>query len=104
VTLCLLALSSLAFAPAPLPRRDREAPHKRQERLLAECVRRLDELGVKWQAEDRDGRRSVRFTVAHPSGNSGMGGDFTVHGGDLPGALRRVIRSVEAFLKHPNRL
>src|SRR5215218_10171727 len=99
VLVALLALSSLAFAPAPLPRRDRETQQQKRDRELAECARRLKELGVKWEVEDRGGRRSVRFGVTHPSGNSGMGGSVPVTGGDLARALRRVIGHAEPFLR-----
>src|SRR5262245_58977280 len=94
----LLALSSLAFAPAPLPRQGREARWRSQERLVAECRRRLDELGVRWRLERGDGWRSVRYAVAHPSGGSSIGGVFYVDGGDLAAALRAVISEAEVYL------
>jgi hypothetical protein len=91
------APSSLA-APAPLPRRDREAPSARQRRLLDECRRRLDELKVAWWVvENRDGRQAVYFRVDPASGP--MRGDFPIDG-DLSGALRQVIKQVESYFKY----
>jgi hypothetical protein len=51
----LLVASSLAFAPAPLPKRDRETALQKRERELAECARRLDGLRVKWSVLTRPG-------------------------------------------------
>jgi hypothetical protein len=96
-----LALQSLGFAPAPMPRTRREAPPPSRERLLAECRRRLDELGVRWRLEDRNGRRMVRFSVQHPNGG-GMSGADSVDG-DLADTLRDLIKLVEAFFRNPKR-
>ena len=97
----LLALSALAFAPAPLPRPDRETPARKRERRLAECRRRLDELGVRWHLADREGRRAVRFSVLHPNGG-GISGKIEVDGGDLVQILRAVIEQVESFFRNPD--
>jgi hypothetical protein len=97
----MLALSSLAFAPAPFPKAERrgpESPEQKQRRELAQCRRRLDELGVKWQLEG--GGRTVRFRVSRPDGRATMGGSFGVIGGDLSAALRRLVRSVENFFRN----
>jgi hypothetical protein len=103
LTLCLLlALSSLAFAPAPLPRRDSEAKQKSQERLLRVCSRRLDDLGVKWkQARTEGGHPVVQFVVERPEGKGSMSGGFPIYGDDLPGTLRLVIARVERYLRSP---
>ena len=95
----LLALSSLAFAPAPLPRTHRDGAQQRRQRLLSECRRRLDELGVKWRLEDRGGRPMLRFSVMHPNGRTGMGGADSVDG-DLADTLRDLVKSVEAFFRN----
>jgi hypothetical protein len=98
-----LALASATLAaPAPLLRRDREPPNQKQRRLLDEHSRKLLELGVKWHVADGARGKSIRFNVRHPDGNSAMGGDFLVYNGDVPGALQRVIRRVEAFLTRPH--
>jgi hypothetical protein len=104
--LSLVDVASCRAAPAPLPRRDREAPRARQERLLAECRWWLDELKVKWWVEDRGGgRQLMRFNVDLPDERSSMGGGFPVSGDDLPGALRQVIEQVEYFFfKYQDRL
>jgi hypothetical protein len=108
LVLALLALTDLnpsQAAPAPLPRRDREAPRARQQPLLDECRRRLDELKVEWRVVDQDGRRLVRFGVDHPNGRGGaMGGSFQVNGDDLAGTLRQVIKQVEFYFKYKERL
>ena len=98
----LLALCSLAFAPAPLPRPDRGAPARKRERSLAECRRRLDELGVQWRLEDRGGGwRMVCFSVRHPRGRTARSSGRWVSRGDLLAALRAVIADVEAFFQDP---
>jgi hypothetical protein len=92
-----LALPSLAFAPAPFPKAERparESEQTRQERLLYECRRRLDELGVRWRLE----RRSVVFNVQHPNGGGGMGGSYGVYDGDVARTLRMVVVGVEEYL------
>jgi hypothetical protein len=91
------ALLSLGFAPAPFPkaaRPARESEQRKQDRLLRECRRRLDELGVRWRLE----RHSVVFSVRHPSGGGGMGGSYGVDDGDVAGTLRRVVARVEGYL------
>jgi hypothetical protein len=94
----LLALSALAFAPAPFPKSERpaarESEQMRRDRLLHECRRRLDELGVKWRLE----RQSVIFNAQQPNGGGGMAGSWGVQGGDLTGTLRRIIVRVEQYL------
>src|SRR4051794_6607320 len=57
----LLALSSLAFAPAPLPKR--ETAQQREKREVAECARLLGELGVKWSVAAGRGGQVVRYFV-----------------------------------------
>jgi hypothetical protein len=101
VTLALAVLS-LAFAPAPFPKseRARESEQTRQARLLNECRRRLDELGVRWRLE----RHSVVFYVRHPGGNSGLGGDYGVDDGDVASTLCRVVVRAEEFLGRRPRL
>ena len=90
-----LTLLSQAFAPAPFPKADREPPRKKQERLLGEYRRRLDELGVEWRLEGD----SLRFNVNHPGGGGGMSGSLRAVKGDLPGALRHVIRMVGSYFR-----
>jgi hypothetical protein len=61
-----LTLLSLAFAPAPLPkaaRPVRESEQAKQVRLLNECRRRLDGLGVTWQVVAGPRGDVVRFSV-----------------------------------------
>jgi hypothetical protein len=94
VTLALAVLS-LAFAPAPFPKAERparESEQRKQERLLYECRRRLDELGIEWRLEGH----SVTFIVRRPGG--GMGGSYGVQRGDVAGTLRQVVASVEEYL------
>jgi hypothetical protein len=89
-------LLSLAFAPAPFakPQRSpRETEQAKRDRVLHECRRRLDELGVTWRLD----RQSVFFNVRHPNGG-GMGGSWGVRAGDVAGTLRRVIVRVEQYL------
>src|SRR5262249_1228252 len=70
----LLALSSLAFAPAPLPRQDRRTEQRRQWEVAA-LTRRLDELRVvRWVIDGPDGRPMLRFNRDHPDGRGGTGG------------------------------
>jgi hypothetical protein len=100
--LCLAPLATPAeAAPAPLPRRGPETPRARQ-RQLAECRRRLDELGVKWRVVDGR-RRSVHFRVDHPFGRGGMGGSFELPGDDLLGALRAILEDVETYFRNAGR-
>jgi hypothetical protein len=105
VTLALAGLLSAATsslaAPAPLPRRDREAPGQRQQRLLDECSRRLRELGVKWSVVTGPGGRVVRYfvEVSQATRSGSMHGEQVV-AGDLPGTLRRVIRHAVAFVRN----
>jgi hypothetical protein len=101
--LVLAVASSASAAPAPLPRRDSEPAAQKRERALAEYRRKLDEMGVKWQVVDHQGRPIVRFNVQHPNGRSGMGGGFPVNNGALVGTLQNVIRRVEAFLRNDKR-
>jgi hypothetical protein len=96
------AVLSLGFAPAPFPkaeRPERESEQTRRSRLLRECQRRLDELGVRWRLE----RSSVVFSVRHPSGG-GMGGSYGVDDGDVAGTLRRVVARVEEYMGYRPRL
>jgi len=102
LSLILLSLSSLGFAPAPLHRTQREARPSR-EQLLAECKRKLDQLKVRWRVEARYGRQVVLYGVRHPNGNSAMGGSFEVSR-DLLSTLQGVLQAVEAFLNNPDRL
>jgi hypothetical protein len=98
-----LALLSLAFAPAPFPRivrPARESEQTKQDRLVRECQRRLDDLGVKWRLE----RNSVIFTVHSPIGSSVISGDVPVHDGDVASTLRRVVARAEELLGHRPRL
>jgi hypothetical protein len=96
-----LVVAPVVGAPAPFPkaeRRPRESEQAKRDRLLHECKRRLDELGVKWRLE----RQSVIFNVQHPNGG-GMGGSWGVQNGDLTGTLRRVVARVEQFLGYSPR-
>ena len=95
----LLALSSLAFAPAPLPRQDRRTEQRRQWEVAA-LTRRLDELRVvRWVIDGPDGRPMLRFNRDHPEGRGGTGGAFAVIDGDLASVLRRIITQVEEYLE-----
>jgi hypothetical protein len=104
VTLAL-ALLSLAFAPAPLPKRDRETALQKKERELAECVRRLGELGVQWEVLTRPDGRVVRFVleVSTLDRSGSTSGECGVAGGDLPRALRYVILEAELFVHNKDR-
>jgi hypothetical protein len=94
--LLTLTLLSLAFAPAPWPKTHHRTPRERQ--VLGECARRLDELGVRWELlSDGSGRRAVSFGFKRHLKIGGLGGDVTVKGDDLPGALREVILRAESF-------
>ena len=87
----LLALLSLAFAPAPLPKAER-ATHRRSEAaLVRECLRRLDELGVKWQIEYKGRRPLVRYRVVW----AGFGGSVQPGDGELLRVLRGIVANAE---------
>lgn len=95
----LLALASLAFAPAPFQkaeRRDRESPEQKRRRDLAECRRLLDGLGVKWQVVPGPRGDVVRFGVrgASPGGGWSASGERPVRGGDLAATLRAIAGQV----------
>jgi hypothetical protein len=97
-----LTLLSLAFAPAPFPKAQRparESEQTRQERLLRECRRRLDELGVKWQvvAGPRGDVVRFRLRMRMPNGTWGMDGERPIEGGDLTGALRWIAERTGEF-------
>jgi hypothetical protein len=97
-------LLSLAFAPAPFPRTERtahESEQAKQVRLLHECRRRLDELGVKWQVVAGPRGNVVRFRVRVTTRNGawGMNGDHPVEGGDLAGTLRLLADQVGDFAR-----
>src|SRR3954469_13269060 len=100
--LSLLALASLAFAPAPFPKSERpvhESEQAKRVRLLHECRRRLDELGVQWQvvAGPHGDVGRFRVRVATRAGTLGMSGDHPVEGGDLAGTLRRLADQAGEF-------
>jgi hypothetical protein len=96
------ALLSLAFAPAPFPKAERqgESEQRKQERLLRECRRRLDELGVKWRLQGD----SVVFSFRQPVGSGQIGGSWGVDDGDVARTLRRVIVLAEEYLGLARRL
>ena len=96
----LLAVSSLAFAPAPLPRPDRETPAQKRERRLAECRRRLDELGVTWRLEVRGGRPMLRYSISHPNAGGRISSIVWAEG-DLADELRNLV---EPYLRKHDRL
>ena len=103
--LLLLAFADAApAAPAPLPRRSRRSSEADRQKLLAQRVQQLKELGVTWRLGDYEGRPVVLFQVSAPGGNRGMGGGCTIRDGDLSGALGRVIQTVQRFLRAPDRL
>ena len=95
----LLALSALAFAPAPLPRPDRVTPGQKR---LAECRRRLGELGVTWRLAESQGRPALRFSMRHPNGGGVSG--FVWAEGDLADELRNLVEIVETYLRKHGRL
>src|SRR5258708_3491400 len=96
LTLALAALS-LAFAPAPWPKLQHPS---RQVRAMRECEARLRTLGTRWKLGRRDGAVCVRYDVQHPTRRHlMMGGELVVVGGDLLGALRKVVRETEEFAK-----
>jgi hypothetical protein len=85
-----LAFLSLGFAPAPFPKADRQTP---QEQVMRECVQRLEQLGVSWHVESRDGELYVSFTTHRPESRMG-GGLAMVSDGNLLMTLQRVVRVV----------
>ena len=99
----LLAAPSLAFAPAPFPKTERPAERKSEAAQLRECLRRLDELGVSWRFEVRDGRRLLEYSVSRTAGAGGggvgIGGAFEIRDGNLLPGLRRVVARAERFVK-----
>ena len=95
------AVLSLAFAPAPFPRAERQTRDTRQQLLTRECQRRLRELGVTCEVVTRDGAPCVRFDL----GNGPCGGGqavyyYRVRNGDVPGTLRMVLRYVERLRRN----
>jgi hypothetical protein len=93
----LLAAASLAFAPAPLPRRDRE-PGPPGRRAARKCESRLRELGVTWRVEARDGAPHVRFET----GGEGHGYFCRVGRAGLPETLGMILRFVERLRSNPS--
>ena len=71
------ALLSLAFAPAPFPKAERPTRQMLQQRAISECVRRLEELGVRWELSLDNGRGRVDFGVR------GLAGASWFRNGDL---------------------
>jgi hypothetical protein len=96
--LALLALSSLAFAPAPLPRRDRETLDQRRAREWAALVARLKELRVNWEVERGRGGPVLRAEIDFGGGESEIG-FWPVSGGDLLAALRQAAEDVERCIR-----
>jgi hypothetical protein len=88
----LLALSSLAFAPAPLPKADRR-PEPPRVREMRECERELRRLGVAtWAVVNRDGKDYVHFETRGQKGAHDLVGHYPVLGGDLARTLREIAR------------
>jgi hypothetical protein len=93
VTLALAVLS-LAFAPAPFPRAERPK-RQTQQQAMGECVRRLNELNVRWELSLDHGRGRVDFAVR----GRGYAGACWFRDDELLAALRDVIEMVERFYK-----
>lgn len=94
-----LALVSLAFAPAPLAKRDRATALQKRNREVAECARRLGELGVTWEAAKGPDGPVVRFSAdVLPNRIGSMSGERGFADGGLAAALRELIQDVEAPL------
>jgi len=72
----------------------------KQARLIREYRRQLDGLGVEWRLVSRRGVDVVRFsvTVEVPGRSRTYSGALDVDG-DLPGALRHLVRSADAFVR-----
>ena len=100
--LITLSVALMGFAPAPLPRPERERPAQKRERRLAECRRRLDELGVSWELVDHNGRQAVRFSIPHPNGRSRISSILWADG-DLADVLRNLVEIVESYLRERDR-
>jgi hypothetical protein len=83
-----LTLLSLAFAPAPFPRAERQHREPAEARLVREYDRRLRELGVSWELLTDGGEPRVSFTVAR----SGSNGLCFVRENGLAGALETILR------------
>ena len=97
--LLLVAVLSLAFAPAPFPRADRQTRETRQQSLMLECVGRLAELGVEWSVHELGERVAVQFTVNRPNNAGQMGGWHPTERDNLLATLQNVARQAERFLK-----
>ena len=97
--LITLSVALMAFAPAPLPRPDRVTPGQKR---LAECRRRLGELGVSWRLGlGHEGRPLLRFSMRHPDGG-GIRGNVGADG-DLADVLRNLVEMVEDYLRKRDR-
>src|SRR5690348_4759089 len=96
----LLSLTSLAFAPAPSPKRF--APQRVRQRELTAAAARLRELGARWEVVRlRSGQPAVRFEVSHPDGDRAMTAYALISGDDLAAALREAVGESERWLRRP---
>jgi hypothetical protein len=83
---------------APAPFRQRETAAQARGRLLRECLRRLDDLEVKWLLRCGERGQVVQFSVTQPHSDHTLSGSVEVAGGDVYEALQAVVRRAEAFL------
>jgi hypothetical protein len=95
----LLALSSLAFAPAPFPRpRGGEASEAEQQRVVRAYQSRLGKLGLTCELVVRDGVTHLHFGTRNPKGGGVERlGSYRVRDGDVAGALRLVIEYLQSL-------
>ena len=92
-------LGPAAAAPAPFPRRHAETPAETRDRLLAECFRRLNELGMSVSAERSGTQGDWRVVVSTP----GFGYVLGAGEAELLRCLEEIVRVAEAFRRKDGR-
>ena len=93
----LLALLSLAFAPAPFPKVCRETE---QPRLVRQYDARLRELGVRWQLHQEWRRQSVSVEIREGETVS-LIGRYEVLEGGLADTLEAILFDVQQRIYRP---
>jgi hypothetical protein len=86
----LVALPSLAFAPAPFPKPERPARESEEARLVREYDARLRDLGVTWKLRTDYVRHHVSFEIRNGK-TLDFTGSCTVNDGNVLAALMTIL-------------